>query len=251
MKNTERFSDRVANYIRYRPHYPAAILPYLQKLTGLTNGWSIADIGSGTGISSQLFLSAGYKVCGIEPNKEMREAAEQLLIDEKNFTSIDATAENTILQNSSVDLIVAGQAFHWFDRDKAKEEFKRILKPGGWLVLIWNERGTGSPFQQDYEAALATYCPQYAEVNHRNIDPESLRQFYLPFDCSRADFENHQQHTLPEVKGRLLSSSYAPLEGHPAHHPLMEELERIFEKHNTNGYVTFDYNCNVYTGQLK
>ena len=251
MKNTERFSDRVANYIRYRPHYPEAIIPYLQKQTGLAGNWHIADVGSGTGISSQLFLSAGYKVCGVEPNKEMREAAEQLLIAEANFTSINATAENTTLFDNSIDLMVAGQAFHWFERDKAKEEFKRILKPGGWLVLIWNERGTGSAFQRDYEAALTTYCPQYAEVNHRNIDPENISRFYQPFSCSKCVFDNRQQHSLHEVKGRMLSSSYAPLEGHPAHLPLMKELERIFDKHNTNGYVTFDYNCTVYAGQLK
>ena len=144
--STTRFSNRVADYVKYRPGYPATIVTWLQENHHLSAGETIADIGSGTGISSRLFLQAGYKVWGIEPNAAMREMSVQLLSNYPYFRAKDGTAEATGLPDSSVGAIVCGQAFHWFDAVKAKQEFKRILKANGIVILIWNERLTESVF---------------------------------------------------------------------------------------------------------
>jgi ubiquinone/menaquinone biosynthesis C-methylase UbiE len=143
--STTRFSDRVENYIKYRPHYPPEVIDYLQSQNVLADSSVIADIGSGTGISTEMFLNNGNTVYGVEPNKEMREAAERLLKDYKNFVSVNGTAEETTLKNKSIDIVTAGQAFHWFDIPKSKAEFKRILKDTGYVVLMWNNKQLSSP----------------------------------------------------------------------------------------------------------
>jgi ubiquinone/menaquinone biosynthesis C-methylase UbiE len=250
MKTTERFSNRVADYINYRPHYPAQIIPFLKSEIGLIPEWKIADIGSGTGISSELFLQNGNTIFGIEPNKEMREAAENISKNEKNFISVNATAEETSLPPGNIDLIVAGQAFHWFDREKAKDEFKRILAAEGYVLLLWNERQVNSAFQKEYEEMLHQFCPNYAEVNHRNTDAESLAAFFAPFGCKVKAMPNQQQFNFEGLKGRLLSSSYAPIAGHPKHQPMIQRLQQIFRQYQMSGLVTFDYQCRLYYGQL-
>jgi ubiquinone/menaquinone biosynthesis C-methylase UbiE len=176
---TKRFSSRVENYIKYRPGYPAAILDLLKEQCGLTRASVIADVGSGTGILTELLLKNCSPVFGVEPNRDMREAAERLLGKHSNFTSISGTAECTTLKDQSVDVITAGQAFHWFDREKTRHEFLRILKPGGWVVLIWNDRNTTArPFFKAYEELLMTYATDYAAVNHKQIDPEMISAFF-------------------------------------------------------------------------
>src|SRR5580698_5790113 len=150
--STSRFSDRVENYVRYRPGYPPEVLEKLKCECGLTSGHPIADIASGTGIWTRMLLENGNRVFGVEPNAEMRAAGERLLAPFANFTSIAGTAEATTLPDDSLDFISAAQAGHWFDRAKARQEFVRVLKPGGWLVLLWNERVTDSTaFLRDYE----------------------------------------------------------------------------------------------------
>ena len=151
----QRFSDRVENYVRYRPSYPQEIIPLLQRETGLIPQHVIADVGSGTGISAELFLRAGSVVHAVEPNREMRAAAERLLAHFPNFHSVDGTAQATTLPDHGVDFIVAAQAFHWFNTPETRAEFSRILKPGGHIVLIWNERRLDStPFLQAFEQLL-------------------------------------------------------------------------------------------------
>ena len=165
---TQRFSSRVDNYVKYRPSYPAAIIGLLATECGLTPDSIVADVGSVTGLLAELFLQAGNRVMGIEPNRDMREAGEQLLRGYDRFVSIAAAAEAITLPDHSVDCITAGQSFHWFDRERAGLEFARILKPQGWLVLIWNERRIDStPFLRAYEQLLHTYSPDYAQVDHK------------------------------------------------------------------------------------
>jgi ubiquinone/menaquinone biosynthesis C-methylase UbiE len=137
---TQRFTNRVDHYTKYRPPYPRAVLDLLRVKCGLTSTSVVADVGSGTGILSQLFLNNGNRVFGIEPNKEMREAGERRLNDHPRFTSVAGTAEATTLDDDSVDLVTAGQAFHWLDPERTRTEFARILEPGGWVVLVWNWR---------------------------------------------------------------------------------------------------------------
>src|SRR6266704_3952779 len=176
---TQRFSNRVENYLRYRPRYPAEILDALKAECGLQVTSLIADVGSGTGFLAEMFLSNGNQVFGIEPNREMREAGEQLLGSYSKFTSVAATAEATTLPEASVDFVTAGQAFHWFDRGRCREEFGRILRPGGWVVLVWNDRRTATtPFLTAYEHLLLTYSADYQQVNHKRVDATVLREFF-------------------------------------------------------------------------
>ena len=248
---TTRFSDRVENYIKYRPGYPPGVIASLKEHCGLTPETIIADVGSGTGILTKLLLDNGNRVIGIEPNAAMREAAERLLEEERNFTSLAGSAEETGLPSASVDCIIAGQAFHWFDRPRAKAEFQRILKPAGWVVLVWNERETDtSPFLREYEALLKQYATDYHWVNHMNIDPEILREFYAPATVECDHFQNSQSFDFEGLKGRCLSSSYSPNAGQPGHAEMLASLETIFHRYQTGGKVDFTYQTSVYRGQF-
>jgi SAM-dependent methyltransferase len=248
--STKRFSSRVENYIKYRPGYPPAMLDLLKEKCGLTGGSMVADIGSGTGILTELFLRNGNQVFGVEPNREMREAAERLLGKYLNFTSLSGTAESTTLKNQSVDFITASQAFHWFDREPARREFLRVLKPGGWTVLIWNDRNLTSPFAKAYELLLRTYGTDYEEVDHKHADAKVIGPFFGANGCKQAGFPNKQVFDWEGLQGRLLSSSYAPESGHPKHAPMLEALSMLFAGHQTDGKVTFEYDTLVYYGQL-
>lgn len=245
----QRFSDRVDNYIRYRPSYPVAMLERLEKEAGLNPASVIADIGSGTGISTAMFLQAGYMVQAVEPNREMREAAERLLSDRPGFRSVAGSAQATTLPDHSVDMIVAAQAFHWFNTSETREEFSRILKPGGHIALIWNERKLDTtPFLRDYEQLLMTYGTDYAEVRHENIGQTALDGFFIgPY--ARFDFENEQRFDFEGIQGRLLSSSYAPPEGHPNHRPMLEKLREIFNTHQEFNETSIQYSTQLYLGK--
>ncbi len=225
---TSRFSDRVENYVRYRPGYPPEALQTLKDECGLAPSHVIADIASGTGIWTRMLLENGNRVFGVEPNAEMRKAGERLLASFPNFTSVAGTAEATTLADHSVDFITAAQAAHWFDRARARREFVRILKPGGWLVLLWNERLTDSTeFLRDYEQLLLTYGTDYEEVRHERTT-ESVNEFFDPAPFQERVFDMRQEFDYAGVEGRLLSSSYAPGPGHPQHEPMLRELRRIF-----------------------
>jgi SAM-dependent methyltransferase len=251
MDPTKRFSSRVENYAKYRPTYPRAVLDLLVAECGLTGDSVVADVGSGTGLLSELFLKNGNRVFGIEPNREMREAGERLLKDYARFTSVAATAESTTLGDGSVDFVTAGQAFHWFERGRARAEFARILKPEGWVVLVWNERGTdATPFLASYERLLLAYGTDYEAVTHKKIDAGVIGAFFEPGAFEFEVFENRQVFNLDALRGRLLSSSFVPERGQPDHEAMMDELGAIFDAHQENGKVTFEYDTKVYYGQL-
>ncbi len=246
---TQRFSDRVENYVRYRPSYPDGVLKILRDETGLTSASRIADVGSGTGILSELFLRTGNPVYGVEPNPEMRKAAERLLAQYPRFHSVAATAETTGLPGESVDYVVAGQAFHWFDVQKSKKEFVRILRPGGWVVLLWNSRRLDSTaFLRAYEALLQRYGTDYAEVRHKTMDPADLQAIFAQGKFTVRRMYNEQRFDFDGLKGRLLSSSYTPAPSQPNHRTMLRELERVFERHAEAGRVCFEYDTEVYFG---
>lgn len=249
---TERFSSRVENYIKYRPGYPAEIINLLKEECGLTPSSVIADVGSGTGILSEMFLKNGNRVYGIEPNRGMREAGARLLQRYDNFESLEATAEATKLADESVDFVVAGQAFHWFDHQKTRREFLRILKPPGWTALVWNERRTDStPFLVAYEKMLIEYGTDYETVNHTNIDDRIIAAFFAPCDFRLKIFATRQVFDFESLRGRLLSSSYTPEEGHSNYSRMLDELERIYHAHEESGEVAFEYDTKIYYGQLQ
>ena len=252
MDPTRRFSGRVRDYARYRPGYPREVLGLLGRRCGLTGDSVVADVGSGTGILSRLFLENGNRVFGVEPNGEMRREGERLLSGYGGFTSVAATAEATTLEDGSVHFVVAGQSFHWFDPRLARAEFARVLRPGGWTVLVWNSRRkTGTPFLESYERLLETFGTDYGEVEHgRRAGPEEIRTFFAPAPVRAASFENRQVFDLEGLKGRLLSSSYVPAPGVPGHDAMIRELERVFREHERDGAVTLEYDTEVYYGTL-
>jgi len=249
--STSRFSDRVENYIRHRPGYPPRVLETLRKECGLMPAHMIADIASGTGIWTKMLLENGNLVYGIEPNPDMRQAGERLLAPFHKFTSVEGTAEATTLPDASVDYITAAQAAHWFNRERAKREFSRILKVHGWLVLLWNEREVDTTaFLRDYEHVLLTYGTDYEDVRHERTT-DAVSEFFDPEPYQERVFPMQQEFDYAGLEGRLLSSSYAPGPGHPRHEPMLQELRRIFKEHAQAGRVQFAYQTRVYFGQLR
>lgn len=245
-----RFSNRSDNYAKFRPGYPADLIEILKSDCGLNEKSVIADVGSGTGILSELFLQKGSSVVAVEPNAAMRLVAERLLRSYEKFRSINATAEATTLENESVDFVTAAQAFHWFDRAGARREFARILKPEGWVVLIWNERRLdSSAFLRAYEDLLLRYGTDYGKVRHEKVTGE-IADFFSPENFELQTLENAQNFDFESLKGRLLSSSYTPDQDHPNFTPMIEELESIFDVNQKNGMVTFAYETKVYYGHL-
>jgi SAM-dependent methyltransferase len=247
MTNTvERFSNRVRNYVKYRPGYPPEIIGLFRDKLGLTADSVVADVGSGTGISSRMFLENGNTVYGVEPNDAMRSAAEEYLSGFPAFHSIKGTAEKTGLDDDSVDLVVSAQAFHWFDQQAARVEFARILRRGGYVALIWNERQTDTtPFLVEYEQFLLAYANDYSLVRHENVNEEALEGFFQG-SYSQEVFKNIQIFDFDGLKGRLLSSSYMPAESDPRYPGMAEELKTLFAKHAESDRIKIFYNTVVY-----
>ncbi len=248
---TERFSSRVDDYVRYRPSYPPALLDWLRQAEGVDAGWHVADIGAGTGISTRMWLEAGHAVTGVEPNAAMREAAREWLKDYPNLQWAAATAEATTLADGSVDLVSAAQAFHWFDPDKVRAEWARILRPDGLAVVYWNSRLLeGSPFLEGYERLLREFGTDYVGVAERYQDDETMERWFGAGFHGMARFPNRQRIDFDGLRGRLLSSSYAPQAGHPRFDAMIAALQNLFDETATDGRVDFDYQTRVFVGTL-
>jgi ubiquinone/menaquinone biosynthesis C-methylase UbiE len=251
MNSKERFSNRVDSYVKYRPSYPGEAIDYLYHTIGLTPNCDIADIGAGTGIFSDLLLKRGSHVTAVEPNPEMRRAAEEQFGKSDHFRALPGSAEKTELPDQSMDFIVCAQAFHWFDRDAAQLEFKRILKPGGKAVLIWNSRRTsGTPFLEQYEQLVRTFGTDYTQVNHKNITPESLSSFFNTGQMQSAHFSNQQIFDFEGLSGRARSSSYTPALGDPRYDNMMTELRSLFDRNKQDDKVFFEYETEIYWGEV-
>lgn len=247
----QRFSNRVADYVRYRPGYPPGILPLLQNWCGLRPNHSIADIGSGTGLLSKLFLDSGNRVYGVEPNAEMRAAGEEFLSTYPKFTSVAGSAEATTLPSDSVDYVTAGQAFHWFQMKAAREEFHRILKAEGRAIIVWNERLLDeTSFLPDYEALLLRFGTDYSRVSESYPRAEQMLEFFSRNEFTSHALPNYQEFDFDGLSGRLRSSSYVPPPSHPRFAPMMRELRRLFDTHHQGGVVRMEYRTRVYAGKL-
>jgi ubiquinone/menaquinone biosynthesis C-methylase UbiE len=253
----ERFSSRVEAYVRNRPSYPIEAIRWLESNGYCAPGAAVADVGSGTGISTALFLKNGYSVAGVEPNAAMRQAAERWLTETLNpadlrrFRSVDGAAEATTLPDHSVELVIAAQAFHWFDRPAAKREFFRILKPAGAVALIWNSRElAGTSFAEGYEALLNEFCLDYNVVRHDQIMAQEIHDFFAPAPTQSATFPSHQQFDYAGLEGRLLSSSYAPPAEHLRHSPMLASLRSLFDRCQRDGTVVTNYRTEVHAGRL-
>ncbi len=248
--STKRFTNRVDNYVKYRPNYPAEIVSLLETTCGLTPEAVIADIGSGPGFLTKLFLRNGNRVFGVEPNAEMRAAGERLLAAYPNFTSIDATAEATTLPDESVDFITAGQAFHWFDPERTKKEFRRILKPNGWVVVIWN--GFDPDRSDAMKAFQMLFIKHSTDYHHavRELDDADFEAFFSPRPVFKETLQNSQSFDFEALLGRVLSMSYAPREDAPNYSTMIEDLHELFDKYQRGGKFVLQYETPMYYGQL-
>lgn len=250
MKTADRFSNRVENYVRFRPGYPAEMLELFRDEMGLTANSVVADIGCGPGQSSEPFLEFGCTVFGVEPNELMRGAAEEILSKYENFNAVDGSAHDTGLEADSVDVAVAAQAFHWFDDEKTAAEFERIIAPGGYAALIWNERQLDTtPFLRAYEELLLEFGTDYGSVRHDSITSEEIADIFGK-EFRLGTYPNAQALDLEGVKGRLMSSSYTPPEGDPRFGPMIEKLESIFAEHSESDRIQILYDTNVFYAQF-
>ncbi len=250
VQSTKRFSDRVDDYVRYRPDYPRELLHWLQREHGVAPSWHVADIGAGTGISSKMFLDAGYRVTAVEPNTAMRSAAERWLQSYPDFRALDGSADATGLGDASVDLVTVAQAFHWFDAATARREFKRILRPHGLIAIWWNSRRlTGTHFLEGYEALLRAFGTDYAGVAERYANDVQMHAWFGASFRGSAHFAHHQLLDFAALRGRLMSSSYAPQPGDPRHEPMVRALRQLFDSRAADGKISFDYDTRIFVGQ--
>ena len=244
MNSTERFSDRVDNYVKYRPGYPPEMLELFRDVLGIVPRDVVCDIGSGTGISAKVFLENGNTVIGVEPNDAMREASIKFLAEFDRFLAVKGTAEATTLADDSVDLIIAAQAFHWFRPAEARQEFERIERKDARLALIWNDRLLDVDDQ-----LLLKYGTDYAVVRLDNIKPEQLNEIFAE-DARHVSFRNVQTLDLDGLRGRMLSSSYVPNASDERFSAMIAELEELFAKHAENGRIKLLYRTDVFFGPL-
>ena len=251
MKSTERFGNRVEDYVSSRPGYPEALVPWLMKQCGLSAGDVVADVGCGTGLFTRELLRQGLRVEGVEPNAPMRAAGDEFLAGFGSaFRSHDGTAEATGLADHSVGLVTAAQAFHWFRPEPVRAEFARILAPGGHVALIWNVRREDTPFLRGYEALLLAHAPEYAASGvPAQASLDILRPFFAPSAFVEHSIPYAQHFDREGLRARLLSSSYAPAAGTPGHEPMMRALDALFDAHQRQGQVAFEYDTRTFLGR--
>ena len=248
---TERFTDRVDDYVRYRPHYSPDIVDALVQACGLNAEHLVVDVGCGTGLLAKIFLEYGNQVVGVEPNAAMRQAGKEHLVSYPRFSMVEGSAEATTLPDRDADFVIAGQAFHWFQPEPTRAEFARIVKPEGWVVLVWHDRDLeGTPFLRAYEDFLQRHATDYATVAHNKVaNYGALERFFSPHPMQAVTQETLQEFDLEGLRGRLLSSSYAPREG-PRAEVMLQELPVLFDRYAENGKVVFQYYTRIYFGHL-
>lgn len=246
-----RFVGRVEDYRRFRPRYPKRILELLKRDADLTSGSEIADIAAGTGLFTELFLEHGNTVTAVEPNDEMREACRRLLARYPRLGLVNGTAESTGLPTQSFDFLTVAQAFHWFDVDSCRREFMRVLRPGGWCVIVFNQRRvSGDAFHNGFEEITRRHNIDYSRVSERYPDESLLRQFFAPNKMHFHTLKNNQLLTREGLLGRTLSSSFMPKSDHPGFSALQTDLDKLFRASEIDGVVQLDYSCGISYGQL-
>jgi SAM-dependent methyltransferase len=252
--STLRFSDRVEAYLAGRPRYPAAMVTHLERigaLPALPIPGVIADIGVGTGLSAEPFLAAGHRVIGIEPNAPMRAAGAEFLARYPNFEARDGTADATGLADGVVDLVVAAQAFHWFDPRRFRAESLRILRPGGWASLIWNDRDlTATPFLAGYEALLVEFGNDYRAIRYRHQGTEAIPLYFDGRVPTVAEFRHQRRLDWSMLVALAGSASYLPAPGQPRHAELVVALRVLFNSHAEGGTIDMRYTCRVHASPL-
>ncbi|MEN8614282.1 class I SAM-dependent methyltransferase [Dehalogenimonas sp. THU2] len=248
--NKQRFSNRVENYTKYRPSYPAEYIDYLVAEVGLIPGSVVADIGAGTGILSRLLAPRVKTVLAVEPNTGMRLAAAEFCRDTANIVIVDGSAEATGLADSSLDFITAGQAFHWFDIEESRKEFRRILKPGGRVALVWNTRDITTPFGREYESLVKQTCVEYLGSGGGSSETLAYRVFFKNGEYDYRVFSNDRRIDLETLIGYSLSTSYAPVKGDAAFPGFVENLMALYDRYADDGGLLLSTATHSYVGKI-
>ena len=246
---TRRFTGRALFYSTSRPSYPSRILDILRTEIGFDQTYVIADIGSGTGLLSELFLTNGNRVIGVEPNDDMRLFAQNKLGKSQKFLNVKGTAENTGLESASIDLVTVGQALHWFDCEASSREFARILKANGHVCIIYNDRNHDDSFMKDYDRIVSKYARNRANVP--SLDDAYLSRFFKKRKYSRFSLPNEQFLDFEGLLGRMTSASYMP---GPADDKLFaglkEDVTHVFKEHAKLGKIRMLYDTIVFLGKI-
>ena len=251
MKSTDKFTDKAEVYAKYRPSYPLEYIEYLVSDAGLNEDCIIADIGSGTGILSRQLLERGFTVIGVEPNDDMRTVAEQTLKTYSRFISIEATAENTTINDNSLDIVTVAQAFHWFDLKQFRLECQRFLKQDGRVALVWNSRDASSDINKESADVCQKYCPNFIGFSGGMEEtPIAFQQFFKDGKYDFKYFRNDLQFNLIGFLGRYLSASYSPKKTDKEYNPFITALSDLFEKYSNNGEIVIPNITRSYLGSV-
>jgi len=251
LKPTERFSGRVEAYRRYRSGYSREIVPLLGERCGLTRDSIVADIGAGTGMLGELFLENGNRVFAVEPNAEMRAACEQLVERYPLLTCIDGTAEETRLADHSIDFIAVGRALHWFDQDKCRPEFARILREGGWVVLAsQGPHARTERVVRDFQTILKEHGIDFARLRHRYDIESAARRLFAGGEFQEAEFYSTEEMTHEDLEGFVLSLSVTPQPDHPGFPAMRRALQEYFARYQSGGKLRMPVTCKIHFGRL-
>ena len=244
------FSSKVADYVASRPDYPSALFDTLAVICGLGAGATVADVGAGTGLLTRGLLQRGYRVIAVEPNREMRAAADHLLNGIEGYRSLDGSAEAMPLESDSIDLVTVALAFHWFDVERARAEFLRILTPQGQVAIIWNDRVFEDPLHVAFDeladkfggakrAAIVAHEKDRADVS-RFLGNTQLQEFCWP-----------HAHRLGENEflALVFSRSYIPERGTQKGQDVADRAREIFDRFATNGAVEIRYQTIAIVGR--
>ncbi|MDR3734396.1 MAG: class I SAM-dependent methyltransferase [Acidobacteriaceae bacterium] len=247
----EKFSGRVNDYVAYRSRYSRQLIAIMKTKCGLCREHVIADVGAGTGMFAELFLAHGNRVIAVEPNVEMMQERMKLQARYARLQVVKASAEETTLADVSVDFIAAGRAFHWFDAERAKVEFKRIIKPGGWVILASVGRRRGdTPLECAYEELLLHAAPAYVAMTERFKIYNEPERFFGKGHVLREAIESMEAMTLAMLEGQTRSLSCAPLQNDPGYEVMRVGLAELFRSYAKDGVVHMPVISQLTCGQF-
>ena len=248
MDYTNRFSGKGEIYAKARPKYAAGLFDYLKNAMGVPAGSVFADVGSGTGIFAEQLLDCGYKVFAVEPNADMRKKAEEKLSANRNFVSVVGSDGNMNLPDKSVDYVTAAQAFHWFDAEAFRRECRRVLKPGGKVILVYNARDMKADGIKALANLHSRYNPEFHGFSNGMSHEKCMNFFTGTCDVFRAD--NTQVYDRQGYVNFALSSSYSLKAGDTRYAEYLKDIGKIFDTFSVDGFIAVPTETVAYIGTV-